>query len=414
MKTGIWSKSSKVATLLTNMSIFNLEFVHLPGIKQHYGDYNSRNPPKCDVPKCQICQYAFDLAGLDVPNMFISNVSQESPVNVTRISVEDIENGKVKLPFTEKPGWIKIQKGDVLHRELVKMIKTGQTPEKKKTNSYYTRLKRMYNLYRVGLLKVDANGLVVIRHVDVKGDEFEAISVPEEMYPGLITALHIKLFHPSRQQLQRLASRYFFCLNSAKIVDLINFNCPICTSLANLPKLVEKQSTSPSGAFGSRFSADVCKQHKQLVFICRENLSTFTTSKILPDETADSIREAILQAVLDFIPEAGTTIRLDSASAHKSLFAESEEVAAHENIENLANDSILKRFGINIELGRIHNPNKNPIAENAVKEFLKERLRLKPEGGPVSEVERCVIMKNMNSRIKNRGLAPKEITVFLF
>ena len=40
MKTGIWSKSSKVATLLTNMSIFNLEFVHLPGIKQLYGDYN--------------------------------------------------------------------------------------------------------------------------------------------------------------------------------------------------------------------------------------------------------------------------------------------------------------------------------------------------------------------------------------
>ena len=124
----------------------------------------------------------------------------------------------------------------------------------------------MYNLYRVGLLKVDTNGLIVIRHVDVKGEEFEAISVPDEMYPGLITALHIKLFHPSRQQLQRLASRYFFCLNSAKIVDLINSNCPICTSLANLPKLIEKQSTTPSGTFGSKFSADVCKQHKQLIF----------------------------------------------------------------------------------------------------------------------------------------------------
>ena len=154
MKTGIWSKSSKVAALLTNMSIFNLEFVHLPGIKQECGDYNSRNPPKCDLPKCQICQYAFDLSGLDVPNMFISKVSQspEPPNNVNRVTVEDIENGKVKLPFTEKPGWIKIQKDDMMHRELMKMIKTGQTPEKKKTNSYYTRLKRMYNLYRVGLL----------------------------------------------------------------------------------------------------------------------------------------------------------------------------------------------------------------------------------------------------------------------
>ena len=105
MKTGVWSKSSKVATLLTNMSIYNLEFVHLPGIKQQYRDYNSRNPPKCDVPKCQICQYAFDLAGLDAPNMFVSKVSQtpEPPKDVTRVTVEDIEDGKVKLPFTEKP-----------------------------------------------------------------------------------------------------------------------------------------------------------------------------------------------------------------------------------------------------------------------------------------------------------------------
>ena len=77
--------------------------------------------------------------------------------------------------------------------------------------------------------------------------------------------------------------------------------------------------------------------------------------------------------------------------------------------ESLANDSILRRFGIRIDLGRSHNPSKNPIAENAVKEFLKERLRLKPDGGPVSEVERCVIMRNMNSRIRNRGFAPKEI-----
>ena len=76
-------------------------------------------------------------------------------------------------------------------------------------------------------------------------------------------------------------------------------------------------------------------------------------------------------------------------------------------MESLANDSILRRFSIKVELGRTHNPNKNPIAENAVKEFLKERLRLKPEGGPVSEVERCVIMRNMNSRNKNRGLEPQ-------
>ena len=411
MKTGVWSKSSKVAALLTNMSIYSLEFNHFPGIKQKYGDYNSRNPLKCNIPKCQICQYAFNLPELEVPNLFIAKVSTLPETglscDVAQVTVEEIETGKVKIPFTEKFGWLKIQKEDRLHRELRKLILSGQTPEKKRTNFHFTQLKRMYNLYRVGLLKIDNGGLIIIRHVDLKGDEFDAVSVPEEMYPGLITALHIKLYHPSRQQLQRLASRYFFCLNSAKTVDQINSNCHVCVSLSNLPKLIEKQSTTVSGAFGTRFSADICKQQKQLIFICRENLSGFTTSKILDDETADSIREAVLACVLDVIPESGTVIRLDSAPAHQTLEKETEIPTGQ--IESLECDTILSRFGIKVDLGRVHNPNKNPVAENAVREFLKERLRLKKEGGPITEVERCLIMRNINNRIKNRGLAPKEI-----
>merc|ERR1711888_420457 len=52
---------------------------------------------------------------------------------------------------------------------------------------------------------------------------------------------------------------------------------------------------------------------------------------------------------------------------------------------------------------------KNPVAENAVKEFHKERLRLNPAGGPVSEIDRAMITKNMNSRIRDRGFSSKEI-----
>ena len=76
--------------------------------------------------KCQICNYAFDHAELDVPNMFISSVT-----------VSDIENGDVKLPFTEKAGWLKIQKNDKLHREVMKLIQSGQQPEKKKNGSSF-------------------------------------------------------------------------------------------------------------------------------------------------------------------------------------------------------------------------------------------------------------------------------------
>ena len=49
------------------------------------------------------------------------------------------------------------------------------------------------------------------------------------------------------------------------------------------------------------------------------------------------------------------------------------------------------------------------MAENAVKEFHKERLRLNPMGGPISQIDRALITKNMNSRIRDRGFSSKEI-----
>ena len=49
------------------------------------------------------------------------------------------------------------------------------------------------------------------------------------------------------------------------------------------------------------------------------------------------------------------------------------------------------------------------MAENAIKEFHKERLKLNPAGGRINEIERSIITKNMNSRVRERGLTPKEM-----
>ena len=62
-----------------------------------------------------------------------------------------------------------------------------------------------------------------------------------------------------------------------------------------------------------------------------------------------------------------------------------------------------------VDLGRSLNKNKNPVEENAVKEFHKECLRLNPSGGPISEIDRALVSKNMNSRIRNRWFSSKEI-----
>ena len=73
--------------------------------------------------------------------------------------------------------------------------------------------------------------------------------------------------------------------------------------------------------------------------------------------------------------------------------------------------STFQKLGMRIDLGRTLNKNKNPVIENAIKEFHKEHLKINPAGGPVTKLELVLIMKNMNSRIRNRGLSSKEIMI---
>ena len=105
-------------------------------------------------------------------------------------------------------------------------------------------------------------------------------------------------------------------------------------------------------------------------------------------------------AVLELMPDVGTTVQVDCAPGLQTLAAESK-----------LDGTILKKLGILVDLGRTLNVNKNPVAENAIKEFHKERLKLNAAGGRISEIERSIITKNMNSRIRERGLTSKEMAL---
>ena len=388
LKKGIISSSSKVAAFLASLSENNIDLQHCPGIQTKVADYGSRNPPICTESRCQICKYMQEQC----------RIGEHCTVN--SISVEDILSGTVKPPLMQKPAWLSIQKQDETHRKLHSLITSGGLqPGKKMKNN--TDLKLLYNLYSKGLLKIDSFGVIVIKHIDtVSGQQYEAISVPRKMYPSIIQSLHIKMDHPSRNQMHKFAHRYFHCIGSTQAIDNIHKSCQICTSLSLIPTATTTHSTEKNPIFGANFSADVLVSGKQKIFLCREKLSQFTTTKIIQDETAESLKEAILLSVLDLIPSSGTVIQVDAAPGFRSI---------HKSLSSLENDDMFAKYGIKLDIGRVYNSNKNPIAENSIKEFRKERLRLNPRGGPVTETERLIITKNMNSRIRNRGFSAKEI-----
>ena len=387
-KTGAFSSSARISTFLTGMSALDIELVFKPGVEMCSSDYYSRNPVKCENKRCQICKFAYEMEiqGDEVIPM------------IAKVTVEDIEQGRITMPFTQRSAWLKVQKNDKMHQQLTWLIDSSQAPEKKKTRGDNTVLKRLHNLYKNGMLQKSRDGLITVTHEEPGRGSSQAISIPTSMYPGLIQALHLKLHHPSKLQLLKLSSRYFYSPGTARIVEEVTSNCNVCAALKQLPPELFTESTVKNETFGSNYSADVIRREGQKIFLCREKLSQFSTSCIIQDEKADSLRDALVKCIIETIPDNGALVQVDCATAFQTLKAESEN-----------DGSILKKLKIKVDLGRSHNINKNPIAENAIKEFHKESLRICPRGGPLSEIERAMVTKSMNSRIRNRGFSPKEI-----
>ena len=202
------------------------------------------------------------------------------------------------------------------------------------------------------------------------------ISVPPSLFPGIVNALHLRFDHPSKNQLSGLIRRYFYTPGWRAVVDEVCDTCHQCATIRKLPKVLLEDSTTQSQGFATKFSAGVIERCSQKILIVREDMSQFTRGTLIPDQTANSLQEALVPMIIDLLPDSGTIIRVDGAPAFQTLKSQAEKAG-----------TILHEFGIKIEIGRLINKNKNPSAENAIQEVLKEMLRLKKEPGPITSMD---------------------------
>ena len=241
-KKGAFSTSARISTFLSGLSALDIELVYTPGKDMKSSDYSSRHPITCKEERCQICSFACKLEKLG-----------DNAFPMVGKTVEDIEQGRLKMPFTQKKAWLKVQAQDRNHQQLSWLINTSQTPEKKKTKGENTKLKLLHNLYKNGTLKIDSEGLITVTNADKDTGNTQAISVPTDIYPGLLQAIHLKLNHPSKAQMHRLSSRYFYSPGQARIIDEISNKCSVCASLKQLPAKLFSESPVENETFGSHF-----------------------------------------------------------------------------------------------------------------------------------------------------------------
>ena len=64
---------------------------------------------------------------------------------------------------------------------------------------------------------------------------------------------------------------------------------------------------------------------------------------------------------------------------------------------------------VSVEVGRVKNPNENPVAEKAIAEFENELLREEYGESPISELTLAVATARFNSRLRRKGLSSREL-----
>ena len=383
---GAFSSSSRVSSFLVGLSALPVEIRYKPGNLMHTSDYASRHPSPCQTRRCQICSFVGDWESIG-----------DNAATIRSISIEDVKSGKTIMPLIQRKTWLNIQKGDALHNKLTHLIETQQLPETKKTKGEHTKLKLLHNQYTQGKLFIAEDGLLMLRTPNGHFSE-AVISVPPSIFPGLLNALHVRLDHPSKGQLSNLVARYFYTPGWRTYVDEISDNCHQCMALKQLPKVLLENTFSQPAHVAAEFSADVIERNSQKILIVKEKLSQYLRGQLIEDQKADTLREALLYLILDLVSDEGATIRVDGATSFQALERESH-----------MKGSTLNKLGIKIVVGRLVNKNKNPSAENSIKEVQKEILRLKNEPGPISKIDLSLVLRNINSRIRHHGFSSKEI-----
>ena len=376
LRRGEFSTSSRMTTFLSNVSKFGAQIQHIPGAVNLPSDFSSRHPLTCNSPEvCQVCKFILETSEV-----------------VSAITIADILNGKAHIPYTNRAAWKEVQAECPDLRKVLDHIKKGTNPNKKSKNL------RTVRKYLSANILVSPDGLLIRRLVKplIASDQ---IVIPQLALPGIITALHLRLNHPTSHQMSKVFTRYFYAINHEKIITEITNSCHHCSSIKDIPSSLITQTTSdPPSTVGSNYSADVVRRCKQKIFIIRETTTSFTLAELINGETVEEISGAIIKLSNILKPSKlrPISIKLDPAPSNKSLF------------HNISNQSQLVKNNINIELGRSLNPNKNPIIDKCISELHTEILNIKASGGPITSLELSEAIANLNGRIRTPGMSAYE------
>ena len=144
LKRGLFSTSARVSTFLSTLSALNVSLCHIPGKQNIIADYGSRNPVTCNEPNCQICRF----------------IQESADSVVFNVSVSDVLERRVKMPYMSPSAWKSAQQSDGIMRKAYAHLISGTRPPSKAKNA-----KELRQIIRLGSVDED-KGILIVRKED--------------------------------------------------------------------------------------------------------------------------------------------------------------------------------------------------------------------------------------------------------
>ena len=159
--------------------------------------------------------------------------------------------------------------------------------------------------------------------------------------------------------------------------------------------LVKQTSEDPPESIGVSFAAEILKRDRQLILLLRKTVTSYIAACIVSYEKQTTLREASACLATELHPLDGppAVIRVDPTPGFMAL----------------RKDETLKSLRLSLEIGRVKNPNKNPVVEKAILELEEELLKQEPTSGPVSQLGLVIAVARLNSCIHFSGLWAREL-----
>ncbi|KAK2547365.1 hypothetical protein P5673_032733 [Acropora cervicornis] len=300
---------------------------------------------------------------------------------VRGISTQEILESTKRLPFTSRPAWFSVQHECPDLRRVYAHLKQGTRPSKKLTNIRDVK-------HYLNITSISKDGLLVVQLQQPLSRPIELIVVPRSVLDGLLTAIHIKLDHPSKNQLQMVMQHHFFALDMSAAITRVSDSCHTCASLKKFPtSLARHSSEDPPEVIGVSFAADIIRRSRRFILLLRECTTSYTASCLASDEKSSTLLDALARLVVGLHPLDGpqAVIWVDPAPGFVSL----------------TTTYALQHLGISVEVVCIKKSTKNPVAERAVLELEVELLRQEPGRGPVTELSLAIATARLNSRLRS-------------